>query len=105
MIRRPPRSTLFPYTTLFRSGIIYGGDAVGQLVDLVGPAHAKDILYSARTVSDLEALALGFIQRPPPPGQLQPPPPDHLREGAHNPPPPPPGAQGADACCPPRPHA
>jgi len=21
MIRRPPRSTLFPYTTLFRSGI------------------------------------------------------------------------------------
>ena len=22
MIRRPPRSTLFPYTTLFRSGII-----------------------------------------------------------------------------------
>src|SRR5258705_7363514 len=26
MIRRPPRSTLFPYTTLFRSGI---NDAVG----------------------------------------------------------------------------
>ena len=25
MIRRPPRSTLFPYTTLFRSG--YGGPA------------------------------------------------------------------------------
>src|SRR3712207_8575090 len=24
MIRRPPRSTLFPYTTLFRSGV-YGG--------------------------------------------------------------------------------
>src|SRR6202167_2146249 len=23
MIRRPPRSTLFPYTTLFRSGIIF----------------------------------------------------------------------------------
>src|SRR2546426_11012281 len=23
MIRRPPRSTLFPYTTLFRSGIYY----------------------------------------------------------------------------------
>src|SRR3712207_8980760 len=23
MIRRPPRSTLFPYTTLFRSSIIY----------------------------------------------------------------------------------
>src|SRR5260221_8812157 len=25
MIRRPPRSTLFPYTTLFRSGIAAGG--------------------------------------------------------------------------------
>src|ERR1051326_191078 len=25
MIRRPPRSTLFPYTTLFRSGMIYYG--------------------------------------------------------------------------------
>src|SRR2546422_11773822 len=23
MIRRPPRSTLFPYTTLFRSNIVY----------------------------------------------------------------------------------
>src|SRR3712207_7080993 len=29
MIRRPPRSTLFPYTTLFRSdGRVRGGDAV-----------------------------------------------------------------------------
>src|SRR2546430_11425913 len=26
MIRRPPRSTLFPYTTLFRSGNIIGSD-------------------------------------------------------------------------------
>src|SRR5256885_3788842 len=27
MIRRPPRSTLFPYTTLFRSGLLgLGGD-------------------------------------------------------------------------------
>src|SRR3712207_7048138 len=25
MIRRPPRSTLFPYTTLFRSGLVEGG--------------------------------------------------------------------------------
>src|SRR3712207_7196175 len=27
MIRRPPRSTLFPYTTLFRSGLTQGGRA------------------------------------------------------------------------------
>src|SRR3712207_7180978 len=31
MIRRPPRSTLFPYTTLFRSHVV-GGHAVGQRV-------------------------------------------------------------------------
>src|SRR2546427_4100694 len=31
MIRRPPRSTLFPYTTLFRSGRIQrGGRALAQ---------------------------------------------------------------------------
>src|SRR3712207_542579 len=30
MIRRPPRSTLFPYTTLFRSG---GGAVAGGRVD------------------------------------------------------------------------
>src|SRR2546429_4505716 len=32
MIRRPPRSTLFPYTTLFRSGCP-GGLRVGQHAD------------------------------------------------------------------------
>src|SRR3712207_7235161 len=49
MIRRPPRSTLFPYTTLFRSccgcfsmhyGVALGGDRAGYLqfeVKLVGP--------------------------------------------------------------------
>src|SRR2546430_8292792 len=35
MIRRPPRSTLFPYTTLFRSV----GDRGGQLADY---RHARD---------------------------------------------------------------
>src|SRR6266480_6125221 len=39
MIRRPPRSTLFPYTTLFRSGRLLGvgGDlfvAIDELTDL-----------------------------------------------------------------------
>src|SRR3712207_8361917 len=28
MIRRPPRSTLFPYTTLFRSAVLCGGLAI-----------------------------------------------------------------------------
>src|SRR5579862_9987363 len=30
MIRRPPRSTLFPYTTLFRSGLDHSGTAGGR---------------------------------------------------------------------------
>src|SRR3712207_6912930 len=30
MIRRPPRSTLFPYTTLFRSGDDSGRDRTGE---------------------------------------------------------------------------
>src|SRR3712207_8090756 len=34
MIRRPPRSTLFPYTTLFRSGLPHG--VLGAGADLVG---------------------------------------------------------------------
>src|SRR6266436_9573589 len=33
MIRRPPRSTLFPYTTLFRSGARHAGDARGGELD------------------------------------------------------------------------
>jgi enoyl-CoA hydratase/carnithine racemase len=43
--------------------IVYGVESVGQLVDLVGPAYAKDILYSARAVPADEALRIGFIQR------------------------------------------
>src|SRR5690242_21515244 len=30
MIRRPPRSTLFPYTTLFRSRLAHAGDGAGR---------------------------------------------------------------------------
>src|SRR3712207_7837101 len=40
MIRRPPRSTLFPYTTLFRSKAIGGGlpcGAVGATQELYQP--------------------------------------------------------------------
>src|SRR3712207_9216054 len=33
MIRRPPRSTLFPYTTLFRSALIQGGAGLRWLFD------------------------------------------------------------------------
>jgi enoyl-CoA hydratase/carnithine racemase len=64
--------------------IIYGADPVGQLVDLVGPAYAKDILFSARTVGDREALAIGFIQCLLPVNELESFTYDYLRKVAEN---------------------
>src|SRR3712207_7146076 len=46
MIRRPPRSTLFPYTTLFRSGTTR---ALGTLSDAVEP---DDEAVALRAVTD-----------------------------------------------------
>src|SRR2546430_6142200 len=40
MIRRPPRSTLFPYTTLFRSAIL----AVGRISERVAPVHSQPVV-------------------------------------------------------------
>ena len=39
-----------------RLNIVYPVNSVGQLVDLVGPAFAKDILFSARAVGDRERV-------------------------------------------------
>src|SRR5256885_12068017 len=39
MIRRPPRSTLFPYTTLFRSDPVARRQVVGEASALEGPQH------------------------------------------------------------------
>src|SRR3712207_7884783 len=39
MIRRPPRSTLFPYTTLFRSGGVVVEDRVVGGIAEVRPRH------------------------------------------------------------------
>src|SRR5260370_4023966 len=36
MIRRPPRSTLFPYTTLFRSSVTVTGAAAGNYSNTTG---------------------------------------------------------------------
>src|SRR3989442_5361589 len=48
MIRRPPRSTLFPYTTLFRSRSASGPAAAGWRYERNGPPSAADV---ARTLA------------------------------------------------------
>src|SRR5258708_22980239 len=42
MIRRPPRSTLFPYTTLFRSWIAFTGQYDGNVDVFVMPAEGGE---------------------------------------------------------------
>src|SRR3712207_8992888 len=49
MIRRPPRSTLFPYTTLFRSG---GYDGIRHVVR-PGPADSEPLLHDAGLLGDV----------------------------------------------------
>src|SRR3989475_2427702 len=49
MIRRPPRSTLFPYTTLFRSYHLPGGDA-GTARGSTTPPSAKTSTATSRKI-------------------------------------------------------
>src|SRR5258705_9035279 len=57
MIRRPPRSTLFPYTTLFRSRLDAAGEVaaahgerhVARIAALAGGAARSDGVLPART--------------------------------------------------------
>src|SRR5256885_16721349 len=73
MIRRPPRSTLFPYTTLFRSYVVTDTSVIGQAnngpnpspnVGMVNsyapslyevPRHPNDIFFNAVNWTDDQA--------------------------------------------------
>src|SRR3989449_10562036 len=66
MIRRPPRSTLFPYTTLFRSYmvddqrfvstrpdvLVYQTDALSEDVTVAGPVGVSLVVSTSGTDSD-----------------------------------------------------
>src|SRR5258707_7011732 len=47
MIRRPPRSTLFPYTTLFRSQALRGKISLGVANAVVGGTDLHDDVAAA----------------------------------------------------------
>src|SRR5690348_18065083 len=99
MIRRPPRSTLFPYTTLFRSrcaGVEFEGAVeilLGDLAELFGlhPARTRD---RKSTRSELQSpvhlvcrLLLEKKKTPPEPPN---PPVEMTADVPPQPPPPPP---------------
>src|SRR5687767_15990017 len=62
MLLRPPRSTLFPYTTLFRSGLRIAGDARGAKCSATsnprsGPTNRAHAALSSRRVLRDEEFA------------------------------------------------
>ena len=44
-------------------GLLYGPVETRRLVELIGPARAKDLLFSGRKVETAEALTMGLIDR------------------------------------------
>src|SRR5256885_10425551 len=56
MIRRPPRSTLFPYTTLFRSDGAAQREAQREGVDI----RYYDVIY--KLLEDIEAALTGMLE-------------------------------------------
>jgi enoyl-CoA hydratase/carnithine racemase len=44
-------------------GILYGFVETRRLVQTIGPAHAKDLLFSGRRIACAEALAIGLVDR------------------------------------------
>src|SRR3712207_8322017 len=59
MIRRPPRSTLFPYTTLFRSGCAHPTLCAFSFFDLQD--RQKRFLWNLHAADLLHALLAGLL--------------------------------------------
>src|SRR2546425_9395553 len=57
MIRRPPRSTLFPYTTLFRSPYLFDRNPCARAADPVLSSNAQQQDRSEEHTSELQSLA------------------------------------------------
>src|SRR5256885_8588904 len=65
MIRRPPRSTLFPYTTLFRSGLYPVAESCGRTAGhRRGRWPAFDLLRRSRSKSNRSEEHTSELQSP-----------------------------------------
>src|SRR3712207_4363514 len=60
MVRRPPRSTLFPYTTLFRSGV---GEIVERGLAATGFEEVGLLSLSSADHSEIASIASGLADR------------------------------------------
>lgn len=58
--------------TASRLGIVYGPAATRRLAAVVGPSHARDLLFSGRLVEADEARAMGLVNRVCAPDALEP---------------------------------
>lgn len=54
-----------------RLSIGYGADGIRQLMDLVGPSAAKEVLFTAKQYTAQEALRLGIVNRVVPAAELE----------------------------------
>src|SRR3712207_8913532 len=58
MIRRPPRSTLFPYTTLFRSRLAVDDKDLGHLAG----TRCRNLVHRLHRLDDEQRLALPHLR-------------------------------------------
>ncbi|PJK30809.1 enoyl-CoA hydratase [Minwuia thermotolerans] len=54
-----------------RLGLGYGAGGLKRLIDVVGPAFAKEIFFTARQFDAAEALAMGLVNRVVPAAELE----------------------------------
>ncbi len=54
-----------------RLGILYTWEGTRRFIQLVGPANAKDLFMSGRTITAAEALAMGLVHRVVPRARLR----------------------------------
>ena len=52
-------------------GLGYAYDGIRKLIDIVGPAYAREIFYTARQFTSEEALAMGLVNRVVPADELE----------------------------------